>query len=177
MITLRTGTPGACKTLSAVEALSKMLARWEKHPEEARPVYVHGVKDLALPHAPLPVKEWRERPDKPAIMVPDWDQMADGAFVLVDEAQSFFPPRSSASTPPPHVAWLNTHRHRGFDIEVITQHPKLIDGSLRALVGKHQHFRRMFGRKVSVCYEWDACSDSLSGLADLYHWKAFFGNG
>lgn len=164
MINLRTGTPGACKTLSAVEALAKMQARWGKNPEEARPIFVHGVKDLALPHAPVPVKEWREGGAKPPVMVPDWDAMPDGSWVLIDEAQSFFPPRSSAATPPPHVAWLNTHRHRGFDIEVITQHPKLIDGSLRALVGKHQHFRRLFGGQRSYCYEWDACSDSLSGL-------------
>ena len=164
MINLRTGTPGACKTLSAVEHLAKMIERWEKHPDEARPVFVHGVKDLALPHAPVPLIEWREGQNKPPVMVPDWDAMPDGSFVLVDEAQSFFPPRSSASTPPPHVAWLNTHRHRGFDIEVITQHPKLIDGSVRALVGKHQHYRRLFGGQRSYCYEWDACSDSLSGL-------------
>ena len=163
MINLRTGTPGACKTLSAVEHLAKMIERWEKHPDEARPVFVHGVKDLALPHAPVPLIEWREGQNKPPVMVPDWDAMPDGSFVLVDEAQSFFPPRSSASTPPPHVAWLNTHRHRGFDIEVITQHPKLIDGSVRALVGKHQHYRRLFGGQRSYCYEWDACSDSLSG--------------
>lgn len=165
MINLRTGTPGACKTLSAVEALAKMIDRWEKHPEEARPIFVHGVKDLALPHAPVPLVEWRESDRKPAVLVPDWDAMPDGSFVLIDEAQAFFPPRSSASTPPAHVAWLNTHRHRGFDIEVITQHPKLIDGSLRALVGKHQHFRRLFGGQRSYCYEWDACSDSLSGLS------------
>ena len=166
MISLRTGTPGACKTLSAVEALAKMLARFEAHPEEARPVFVHGVKDLALPHAPVPVTEWRENEKKPPVQVPDWDAMPDGSFVLIDEAQSFFPPRSSGSTAPPHVAWLNTHRHRGFDIEVITQHPKLIDGSVRALVGKHQHFRRLFGRNASASYEWDACSDSLSGLGN-----------
>lgn len=164
MINLRTGTPGACKTLSAVEALAKMIGRWEKHPDEARPVFVHGVKDLALPHSPMPLIEWKEGPSKPSVMVPDWSVMPDGSFVLIDEAQSCFPPRSSASTPPPHVAWLNTHRHRGFDIEVITQNPKLIDGSVRALVGKHQHFRRLFGGSRSYCYEWDACSDSLSGL-------------
>lgn len=166
MINLRTGTPGACKTLSAVEALAKMLGRWEKHPEEARPIFVHNVKDLALPHSPVPLVEWNEGKNKPSVMVPDWDAMPDGSWVLIDEAQGFFPPRSSASTPPPHVAWLNTHRHRGFDIEIITQHPKLIDGSVRALVGKHQHFRRLFGGQRAYCYEWDACSDSLAGLAN-----------
>lgn len=164
MINLRTGTPGACKTLSAVEALAKLVGRWEKHPAEARPIFVHGVKDLALPHSPLPTVEWKEAQNKPVVSVPDWDAMPDGSFVLIDEAQSFFPPRSSAATPPPHVAWLNTHRHRGFDIELITQHPKLIDGSVRALIGKHQHYRRLFGGQRAYCYEWDACSDSLSGL-------------
>lgn len=168
MIDLRTGVPGACKTLSAVEALAKMQARWEKHPEEARPVFVHGVKDLALPHTKVPLTTWIEneggRNPKPPVTVVDWSAMPDGSYVLVDEAQDLFPPRASGAEVPPHIAWLNTHRHRGFDITVITQHPKLVNASMRALVGKHQHFRRMFGRQVAVCYEWDACSDNLGGM-------------
>ena len=166
MITLRTGLPGACKTLSAIEAMAKMQARWEKHPEEARPCFVHNVKDLALPFAPMPVTEWKEGGAKPPVMVPDWSMVPDGSWCLIDEAQDFFPPRSATSAPPPHVAFLNTHRHRGLDLELITQHPKLISEAVRKLVGKHLHFRRLFGGQRAYCYEWDACSDSLSGLKE-----------
>jgi zona occludens toxin len=164
MIDLRTGVPGSGKTLSAVEALSKMIARWDKHPDEARPVFVHGVKDLAIPHAVMPMKDVVI--GKVPMVVPDWDSMPDGSYCLIDEAQSMFPPRASGSVAPEHVAWLNTHRHHGFDITLITQHPRLIDTAARALVGKHQHYRRLFGRQRAIVYEFDSCSDNLGGLSN-----------
>lgn len=166
MIELNTGIPGAGKTLSMVEVLAALIARWGKHPEEARPIFVLGIPDLSLPHAVLPLKSVQVAKAGAPMLVPDWDEMPDGSLVIIDEAQGIFPPRSSASTAPAHVAWLNTHRHRGFDIWLTTQHPKLIDGTVRALVGKHKHFRRMFGGSKAIVYEWDACSDSLAGLSN-----------
>lgn len=177
MIELRTGLPGSGKTLSMVEALSVLQKGWEKHPEQARSIFVHGITDLALPHAVLPLKEISMGPRKQ--MVPDWDALPDGSLVIIDECQDVFPPRSSQTVAPAHVAWLNTHRHGGFDLWLTTQNPKLIDFSVRALVGKHLHFRRLFGGQRAAVYEWDACSDSLSGLKDsvmiIYHFpkKAF----
>lgn len=165
MIYLNTGIPGSGKTLSMVQALAKLLSRFETHGDEARPIFVLGIPELALPHAPLPLKSVQiGKPGSSPVLVPDWEEMPDGSLVIIDEAQGIFPPRSSASTAPAHVAWLNTHRHRGFDLWITTQHPKLIDGTVRALVGRHQHFRRMFGMSRSVIYEWDACSDSLGGM-------------
>ena len=164
MIELNTGVPGSGKTLGMVERLSKLQAKWSAHPEDARPVFVLGVPDLLLPHALVPLKSVQINKAGAPSLVPDWAAMPDGSLVIIDEAQGCFPPRSSASSSPEHVAWLNTHRHHGFDIWLTTQHPKLIDGTVRALVGKHQHYRRMFGGARAVVYEWDACSDSLSGL-------------
>jgi zona occludens toxin len=164
MIDLNTGIPGSGKTLSMTQTLAALFERWGTHPEEARPVFVLGIPELSLPHAPLPLKSVQVAKAGAPMLVPDWDEMPDGSLVIIDEAQGCFPPRSSASTAPAHVAWLNTHRHRGFDIWLTTQHPKLIDGTVRALVGRHKHFRRMFGMQRSVIYEWDACSDSLSGM-------------
>jgi zona occludens toxin len=173
MIELRTGVPGAGKTLSAVERLAKLQARWDSHPDEARPVFVSGIPDLALPHSEMPLKSVQIRKAGTPSLVPDWDEMPDGSLVIIDEAQGVFPPRSSASEAPAHVAWLNTHRHRGFDIWLTTQHPKLIDASVRALIGKHQHYRRLFGGMRCAVYEWDCCSDSLSGLktAVISYWS------
>lgn len=177
MIELRTGVPGSGKTLSMVEALSKLLKRWEKHPEDARAIYVHNITDLALPHAPMPTKSIQMGPRSQ--IVPDWEAMETGSLVIIDECQDVFPPRSSQTVAPPHVAFLNTHRHLGFDLWLTTQNPKLIDFSVRALVNKHLHFRRLFGGQRAAVYEWDACSDSLTGLKDsvmvIYHFpkKAF----
>lgn len=162
MIELRTGIPGSGKSLSLVEALAKLLESWGKNPELGRPVFVHNIKELALPHAVMPTKDVQI--GNQLQNVPDWDLMPDGSLVIIDECQDVLPPRSSQSKPPPYIAWFNTHRHKGFDIWLVTQHPKLIDGSVRALVGKHVHFRRLFGGQRAATYEWDACSDSLSGM-------------
>lgn len=172
MIELNTGVPGAGKTLNMVERLAKLVASWGAKPELARPIFVLGIPELALPHALVPLKSVQINKAGSPSLVPDWDEMPDGSLVIIDEAQGCFPPRSSASAAPAHVAWLNTHRHRGFDIWLTTQHPKLIDASVRALVGRHQHFRRLFGRGRCAVYEWDACSDSLSGMnnAVTTHW-------
>lgn len=166
MIELNTGVPGAGKTLSMVQRLSELVGRWKTNPEEGRPIFVLGIPDLILPHSLVPLKSVQINKAGSPSLVPDWDEMPDGSLVIIDEAQGCFPPRSSATTAPAHVAWLNVHRHRGFDIWLTTQHPKLIDGSVRALVGKHQHYRRVFGGSRAMVYEWDACSDSLSGLAN-----------
>lgn len=172
MIELRTGVPGAGKTLHMVWRLSQLMKSWNTKPSEARPVFVLGITDLNLPHSPVPLKSVQINRAGAPSLVPDWDAMPEGSLVIIDEAQGCFPPRSSASTPPEHVAWLNTHRHKGFDIWLTTQHPKLIDASVRALVGKHMHCRRLFGMKKSAVYEWDACSDSLSGMNNSV--KSFF---
>lgn len=163
MIELRTGIPRSGKTLSAVEALYKLMQRWEKHPEELRPVY-SNIENLSLVHQPIPVKPFaangRQR------MVPDWDAMPNGSIVMIDECQDYLPPRSSQTEAPAHIAWLNTHGHKGFDIWLMTQHPKLIDFGVRALVGKHMHYRRLFGGQRAAVYEWDGCSDNLGGMKD-----------
>jgi putative uncharacterized protein (fragment) len=40
---------------------------------------------------------------------------------------------------PDYVAELETHRHRGLDFILITQHPRLIDVHLRGLIEHHTH--------------------------------------
>jgi zona occludens toxin len=186
MIELYTGIPGSGKTLSMVVRLNGLFKRWETHPEEARPVFVHNIPHLAFPVAEVPFKLSKvgTAREEGEALVPDWDSMPDGSLVLIDEAQGkidpdkgeivyhCFPPRSVASKVPYHVAWLNTHRHHGFDIWLTTQQPKLIDGAVRALVGRHQHYRRLFGGNRAVCYEWDACSDTLAGMKNAQ--KSYF---
>ena len=135
MIHLHTGLPGAGKTLCTLVEVQK---RAEK---EKRPVFYSGVADLKLP--------WTEMEKAEA-----WHTLPDGSIVVVDEAQRAFRPRHTGSAVPEHVAKLETHRHRGFDIYIITQHPKLIDANVRRLVGVHVHFVRAFGAKAVTRHEW-----------------------
>lgn len=140
MITLITGTPGAGKTLYTVaEELPKF---------KDRPLFVHGIPDLLIDH------------ELPAGEVDDWKSwLPKGAVLVVDECQHVWRVRGAASKVPPGVAAMETHRHTGNDIVLITQHPNLLDPNVRRLVGRHLHVRRMFGWKRAIVYEWDAATD------------------
>lgn len=140
MITLITGTPGAGKTLYTV---AEELPRFA-----GRTLYVDGIPGLTVDHElfTAPLEEW-----------PKW--APDGAVIVVDEVQRIWRPRSAASKIPDSVAALETHRHRGLDFVLITQHPNLLDANVRRLIGRHIHIRRMFGWPRAVVYEWDSCSD------------------
>jgi len=135
MITLITGLPGAGKTLWALN-LVKGLAD-----KEQREVYYNGIADLRLPWVELEKGE-------------DWVNCPAGSIIVIDEAQRVFRPRGVGSVVPPHVALLETHRHRGVDLVLITQHPKLADSNVRRLVGRHYHVCRAFGTKLARVHEW-----------------------
>lgn len=139
MITLFTGSPGAGKTSFLVDFLSKL--------EGDRPIFSDGLEGLTLPHTACDANNWHT-------------ELPDGAILVIDEAQRVWRPRGSAAKVPDSVAELETHRHRGIDIFLTTQSPRLIDSNVRALVGRHVHIRDtgILGR---YWYEWPECNDSM----------------
>jgi len=145
MITLITGTPGAGKTLYALNYVKDLSEK------ENRPVFYNGVNDLKLPWSELAAGE-------------DWHTVPAGSIVLIDECQRVFRPRGNGSAVPKHVEMLETHRHAGIDLVVITQHPMLIESNVRRLVGRHFHVMRNFGMKRATVHEWgqtkEACDKS-----------------
>lgn len=149
MITLITGTPGAGKTLFAV---SELLPTYS-----GRPLYVDGIPELAIPHHQPEGKIEQGLNDVDGQHFAQW--LPDDAVLVVDEAQRVWRPRASSAKVPPGVAALETHRHHGQDIILITQHPNLLDGNVRRLVGRHLHVRRIWGWHKAVVYEWDAATD------------------
>ena len=147
MITVITGQPGAGKTSLLVYLLTTDkniqfqkdengdFKKDENGELVRRPIYVDGIPDLKLDYCrPFPeghsVEDWQD----------DWAE--HGAVFVIDECQRFFRPRSASSKVPPYIAGLETHRHRGYDFVLITQHPKLIDGNVRFLSGRHLHIRK-----------------------------------
>ena len=133
MITLITGGPGAGKTAALMAILQSECQR--------RALYVDGIPELQLPHVAL---------EKPR----DWmTAVEDGAAVVIDEVQRIWRPRGSAAAVPSDVAALETHRHRGLDFYLVTQHPNLLDANVRRLVGRHIHLRDV-GLLGRWWYEW-----------------------
>lgn len=137
MITLITGVPGAGKTLYCVDEILTPAV------ESGRVVYVDGIPDLLLEHqvSPDPL-QW-----------PDW--ASDGALIVIDECQRIWRPEAAGRAPHKSIAELETHRHRGLDFVILTQHPNLIHSNVRRLVGRHIHLRRT---SLGVyLYEWSEC--------------------
>lgn len=152
MITLITGVPGGGKTLYCVHEIirSQHLANEKLISEgkDARKIIVDGIPDLLVPH-------------DLAGSIDDWHNwVPDGALVIVDEVQRIWRPAGMGKGVPDSIAQLETHRHRGIDFVILTQHPMLIHSNVRNLIGKHIHLRRTsFGVYV---YEWSECVNPSS---------------
>ncbi|GAA4492875.1 zonular occludens toxin domain-containing protein [Pseudaeromonas paramecii] len=168
MITLITGVPGGGKTLYCVaEVLLPLDAANQKlPPEQRRKIFVDGIPDLLIEHEVAPdITKWHE-----------W--APDGCLIVVDECQRVWRPTSAAAKVTDDIAALETHRHRGIDFIVITQHPSLIHSNVRRLVGKHIHLRRT---ALGVyAYEWSECAnpDSVRSALTKVRWshpKSAFG--
>jgi zona occludens toxin len=140
-IQLITGTPGAGKTLYTLVLVEKLRQ------ESGRDVYYQGIADLKLP--------WIEFEHQH-----EWHKLPDKSIIVMDEAQRAFRPRAAVMKVPEHVEALETHRHRGIDIFIITQHPTLIEVNVRRLVETHRHIMRKFGSKWATVHEWKGTKDN-----------------
>lgn len=136
MITLLTGLPGNGKTLFALWHVKKYSEA------ENRKVYYSGISNLQLPWELVEPEKWHDLPP--------------GSIIVIDEAQTVFPKKPNGASLPDFYSKLAVHRHKGFDIFLITQHPSLVDNFVRQLCGRHYHTIRKFGMSRSTIYEWSA---------------------
>jgi len=149
MLTLITGTPGAGKTLYAVWELARKVPGSTIEATAGVAVkrrLLTNIKDLLVEHELIGAKDletWHE-----------WSQPGD--VIIFDEVQEVWRPRSVGSKVPECIAALETHRHKGVDMVLITQHPMLVDSNIRRLVNQHIHVRRLPGG-ITWQYEWDHC--------------------
>lgn len=141
MIEIITGLPGNGKTLYTIGHVKAWAER------ENRAVFYHGIPELTL--------NW-EKVEDPT----KWMEVPPGAIVVIDEAQKTFRNRSLGAVPPKHVTDLETHRHLGIDLVLITQHPSLIDPAIRRLANRHQHMIRIYGMEASTVHKWDSVKDN-----------------
>jgi zona occludens toxin len=137
MIILITGVPGSGKSLYSIGLIRDYL-------KEGRTVFC-DIDGCTIPGVLPGVDDWRECPD--------------GSVIVYDECQQRFGPDGQGRASNPVISELETHRHRGMDILLITQHPKLLHAHIRRLVGRHYHVFRMYGAQSAKIFTRDGQMD------------------
>ncbi|WP_413114101.1 zonular occludens toxin domain-containing protein, partial [Thaumasiovibrio sp. DFM-14] len=94
----------------------------------------------------------------------EWFSLPKRSIIWIDECQQFFPPRPVSAGKPDYIAEFETHRHKGFDVHLVTQDPKLIDVNVRRLTGRHVHYHNPFGGERVTRFESSKAIDP-----DNYH--------
>lgn len=156
MIYLVTGTPGTGKTSVVLKwVLDNKFGLFKDEDGSPRPIYsvnIPKINKQLLPIVDVPPDDL-----KAAALS---DNFPDGSVIIVDEASEIYPARALSAKLPPHVEKLNTLRHHGLTLILITQNPTMIDTFVRNLVGKHIHIdRKQIGSRI---YEWNACQTSFN---------------
>lgn len=146
MFRVVSGLPGAGKTLHTLK----------RYRNDARQIYYHNIP--LTDHGKETLK-WIELS---LAEVKDWPNICGPDSVLiVDEAQMIWPVRPSSRAVPPELQALETHRHKGVDLEFISQDPTLMDTHIRKLANEHYHYTRPYGAKYSIQHY------AGSGLVDI----------
>lgn len=124
MLYLYTGTPGAGKTLSAIDYIVQ-----QQKLDPNRIIYAANIRGMKIPGVL----------ELSADDVHKWHEIcAIGSLIVVDEAQRYW--RAARSGEPERaIVEMETHRHDGIDIVMITQHPGLIHANIRKLINRHVH--------------------------------------
>lgn len=89
-----------------------------------------------------------------------WFELPRTSVIFIDECQQYFPPRGVGSTKPKHISEFETHRHKGYDIHLVTQDRMLLDVNVRKLANRHIHYHNPFGGKRVTRYEGSKSFDS-----------------
>ncbi len=139
MIYLRTGKPGAGKTLHTIGEVLK------RSQQESRPVHYCNIDGLTL--------EWKliDDPKK-------WYEVEQGAILLIDECSLIFPPlvNKVGTKKPDHYSQFAEHRHLGHDIYLLSQHENDFDIFIRRKAENHFHYKPK-SKTQSSLLEFDGC--------------------
>lgn len=175
MLFLRTGIPGAGKTLNAIKDIDQEFGRNKKNKDNPlRTIYYYNIPELDNTKL---TADWQEfnTPE-------EWYNLPIGSIIVMDEAQTVFP-NDGKKDRPLKITEFEVHRHNGFDVHLITQHPTLISPHVRKLVGKHIHIHRPFGGHRLRKFSYEMCIDepqrstnwSLAQISSFKLDKKYFG--
>lgn len=158
---LCTGTPGAGKTLNTL----KMV--YERAQKEERPVYYAGVELIRDNRVGIDFSNWYEMADPKtadleAEITPfSWQNAPDGAIILIDECHKYYPPMGVSAKLPEYIVDFAEHRHRGFDIYLISQGPARVNAAIKDWVQPHIHFRKIWGGNTVWRYDNEQCVNDI----------------
>lgn len=136
-----TGLPGQGKTLFALQMVDE-IAR-----ATSRQVYTCGVNGISR-------DDWKVLDDGT-----QWHQCPPSSIILIDEGQRIFEPAGPGQKMGPHLAEMNTVRHKGILLVITTQHPHLLHMNVRKLTQRHFHIVRKFGWERADIYHWPMVAD------------------
>ncbi len=160
MLTVITGLPGAGKTAMCVERFLMPLAAkgWEEEAitPDGEKIKVKrklwtNISGLLLEHELIDADDllkWHE-----------W--VKPGDLIVFDEVQKPWPLTGANKEQAKCITELETHRHYGIDMILLTQHPMLINSAIVRLAGQHLHVRRLGASRFATVYEWDGVSRTL----------------
>lgn len=143
-ITLITAIPGSFKTTRAVWWIKQAI-------KDGEMVYVCNLNGLKVPG----VMPW-EDPTK-------WRDLPPGSVLVIDEAQTFFRARRGGE-PPKYITDMETIRHQGVRLILITQRVSYLDSHLRGLVGLHEHMMRDDGDPYATIVRANTCIENTDEL-------------
>jgi hypothetical protein len=152
MITLITGMPGNGKTLRAVHMLVELI----KSDRDAKKSTSAPLRDYFTDvegfdfDAVEALTGCRVQPAPD-----DWRETPPGSVIVYDEAHRRFPSTGRPGrSENPIIRDMDTHRHGGYDIVLITQWPTKIHHEIRSLVGSHVHMHRSMGLEAAGVLTW-----------------------
>lgn len=160
MLTVWTGLPGSGKTAGVIEkVLLPLVAKdWieEAIDTEGNKVQVKrklwtNINGLLLEHEKIDADDllrWHE-----------W--VKPGDLIVFDEVQKPWPLTGANKEQPKCITELETHRHYGIDMHLLTQHPMLINAAIVRLASQHFHVRKLGNSRYATIYEWDGVSRTL----------------
>lgn len=180
MLYLITATPGSGKSQYAIERFildtirenEAAIAAWKKKPNPDKPpplrrqVYTN-IKGMMRPDRVAKIQAMVG--GLPILPSPDdWRDCPDGSMVIYDEAQQPHLFRATGKPGIPlkpgtkaseeiedtRITSFDTHRHRGFDIVLITQETGLIHHWAKKFVGRHVDLERVAGAEMMTVREW-----------------------
>ncbi|MGJ7531409.1 zonular occludens toxin domain-containing protein [Variovorax sp. GB1P17] len=160
MLTVWTGLPGSGKTSGVIEKVLMPLAAkgWMEEAIDAdgnkvpvkRKLWTN-INGLLLEHEKIDADDllrWHE-----------W--VKPGDLIVFDEVQKPWPLTGANKEQPKCITELETHRHYGIDMHLLTQHPMLINAAIVRLAGQHFHVRKLGNSRFATIYEWDGVSRTL----------------